>query len=115
MVMFCVEFENTADGSLNGKVVNRQLIFTRHLAPYQREHLRWVEYDPENLEYADVGVKRLWEKKHHVPMKWEKWKDDAGQERYAWIIQEVDVPCPKPLNTDKAANFLNRYFAGMKF
>lgn len=105
MKMYCCEFENTKDGTFNyelSNILNRQLIFTRQLHRHQREHQRWVEYDTDDA-YADVDVKRKFEAKFGVVVKFESF-DDPRLPKAAWIIYEKDEWAKK----EKAANATNK-------
>ena len=90
--MYCVEFEVTKDGSFDFSPENalcRQLIFSPHLTPYQRENCRWVEYDPEKLLRQDITAVDLWEKKFaSTKCQWEQIEYKDGSKHWAWIIHE---------------------------
>ena len=90
MKMYCCEFENTKDGSFNfspENLLNRQLIFTLHLTPYQEKNYRWVEYDPGKLQRQDISAVELWEKKHGAKCSWKKIEFDNGHVSHAWVIK----------------------------
>ena len=61
--MYCCEFENTKDGSLNfspENILNHQLVFARQLTPYQKKNYRWIEYDVKGWgEYEPDIVKKF--------------------------------------------------------
>ena len=91
MTMYVCEFENTKDGSFNyepSNKLNRQLIFTGHLTPYQREHYRWTEYDPHKLQRQDISAVEIWEKKFGVKCRWEHFEFSDGSKHHAWVIVE---------------------------
>jgi len=98
--MYCCEFENTKDGSLNfapENILNRQLIFTRFLTPYQKKNYRWIEYDlKEDLSEDDI-IRRFMNKfgnanpqKPIREIRWEEIKDAAEHIWHAWVIHEKD-------------------------
>lgn len=96
--MYCCEFENTKDGSLNfspENILNRQLVFTRQLTDYQRKNERWIEYDLEK-DWTETEIVRKFmdkfgnvnSKKSIMKIEWEKIKDETGHSWSAWVIHE---------------------------
>jgi len=89
MIMYCVECEVTKDGSFDFSPENilcRQLIFTSHLTPYQRDHYRWVSYDPDKLLRQDITAVELWENKHKAKCQWKLLELQGGHRYHAWVI-----------------------------
>ena len=89
--MYCCEFENTKDGSLNfspDNILNRQLIFTRDLTPYQKENYHWIEYDLEE-DLSEENITKRWKVASDAKdVVWEEIKDEKGHTWNAWVIKK---------------------------
>lgn len=110
MKMYCCEFENTKDGSLNfepSNLLNRQLIFTRHLTQYQKKNYRWIEYLTE-ADHSQEEIIEDFKIKFGVDVKWEQIEDTKGHVWNAWIIHERD------LRRDPNLKVLDHFFFGAK-
>lgn len=92
--MYCCEFENTKDGLLNyspENLLNRQLIFTRHLTSYQRKKYRWIDISVGDYSQEEIIRKFINKFPTIERIDWEEIKDELGHSWSAWVIKEKEA------------------------
>ena len=89
--MYCCEFENTKDGSLDFKsenILNRQLIFAKQLTPYQRKNYRWLKYQMDINRTEQEIIRDFINKFREIKIiNWQEIKTSYGN-WFAWVIEE---------------------------